>query len=279
MSNNKRPQRSHGSTHSVRRPDSRREYKDTKPRRPSEELWIYGHHAVAAVLSNPQRKIMRLIATPEAAAKLNKDKLVQRQMIAHMKNAERAEIDTIVGAEKVHQGIAILTRPIKYELSEIITKVSINPEACVIALDQITDPHNIGAVLRSAATFRCCAVIAPNRHAPDETGAMAKAASGALDKVPYVKAVNLVRALKELKEAGFWVVGLSLGEPKQLSDIRLRGRIVLVLGAEGKGLRRLVSENCDYVASLPISSDMESLNVSNAAAIAMYEKARQSPET
>ena len=288
MSKNKPPRRARGSTHSARASQPGRSgqtrqsgpvRKDARPARASEELWIYGHHAVAAALANPQRKILRLIATPDAAAKLSEDTSVPKEPLAHLKNAARVEIDAIVGAGSVHQGAAVLTRPIGYDLADVLEKISVNPEACVVLLDQVTDPHNVGAVLRSAAAFGAAAVVAPDRHAPEETGTMAKAASGALDKIPYIKAVNLVRALEQLKDAGFWTVGLAADGPKPLSGIPLKGRIALVLGAEGEGLRRLVRETCDYVASLPMAGDMESLNVSNAAAVALYEKARQSSET
>ncbi len=133
----------------------------------------------------------------------------------------------------------------------------------------------MGAILRSAAAFGAAAVVAPDRHAPDETGTMAKSASGALDKIPYVKAGNLVRALELIKEHQFWLVGLAADAPQQLAKIKLDGRIALVLGAEGEGLRRLVRETCDHVAYLPMAGDMESLNVSNATAVALYERARQ----
>lgn len=279
MPKNKPPRRARGSSHSARLPQSGAARKDVRPQRTPDELWIYGHHAVAAALANPQRKILRLVATPDAAAKLSEDASVPRESLAHLKNAARVEIDAIVGAGSVHQGAAVLTRPIGCDLADVLEKISVNPNACFVVLDQVTDPHNVGAVLRSASAFGAAAVLAPDRHAPEETGTMAKAASGALDKIPYIKAVNLVRALEQLKEAGFWTVGLAADGPKPLSGIPLKGRIALVLGAEGEGLRRLVRETCDYVASLPMGGDMESLNVSNAAAVALYEKARQSSET
>ena len=167
-----------------------------------------------------------------------------------------------MGANSIHQGTAVLTRSVGYDLLAVLERVSVDPNACVVVLDQVTDPHNAGAVLRSAAAFRAAAVIAPDRHAPEETGTMAKSASGALDKVPYIKAVNLVRAWKHLKSSGFWLVGLAADAPVHLSGVPLKGRVALVLGAEGEGLRRLVRKACDHVASLPMSGDMESLNVS-----------------
>lgn len=248
-------------------------------KRSSSDLWIYGHHAVTAALANPERKVMRLVATTEAAAKLNEDSDVPRDALKHIKSATRVEIDALVGSGSVHQGLALLTRPIENDLLEVLERVSVDPNACIVVLDQVTDPHNVGAVLRSAAAFGASAVVAPDRHAPEETGTMAKTASGALDKISYVKAVNLVRALEQLKESGFWIVGLAADVPTKMSDVALKGKIALVLGAEGEGLRRLVRETCDHVASLPMAGNMESLNVSNAAAVALYEKARQSLES
>ncbi|MEQ9449112.1 MAG: 23S rRNA (guanosine(2251)-2'-O)-methyltransferase RlmB [Rhodospirillaceae bacterium] len=241
------------------------------------DLWIYGHHAVAAALANPERRILRLAATLDAAAKLESDAAVPREALKHIgAPARRSDIDALLGEGAVHQGVAVLTRPLAYALEGVVEQLAAKPDACVVVLDRVTDPHNTGAILRSAAAFGAGAVIAPDRHAPEETGAMAKAASGALDRVRYVKTVNLVRALEQLKAAGFWLVGLAADTDAPLSSVDLSGRIALVLGAEGEGLRRLVREHCDHMAVLPMSGEMESLNVSNAAAVALYEKARQS---
>jgi 23S rRNA (guanosine2251-2'-O)-methyltransferase len=241
----------------------------------SGEVWIYGHHPVAAALANPDRKILRLVATTEAAAKLSEISSIPPRTLGQLKGAARKDIDQLVGPDAVHQGAAVLVHALNYDLQDVLERVSQNPNACIVVLDQVTDPHNVGAILRSAAAFGAAAVVAPDRHAPDENGAMAKSASGALDKLPYIKAGNLVRALELVKEHQFWLVGLDAEAPQQLADIKLDGRIALVLGAEGEGLRRLVKETCDHVARLPMAGDMESLNVSNAAAISLYELARQ----
>ena len=243
------------------------------PRR--EEIWIYGYHPAAAALANPQRKILRVIATAEALARLREDATVPQDIIARAHTLARHDIDKLVGEDAVHQGVAVLVRPIEHNLQDVLAGLEGRADACLVLLDQVTDPHNVGAILRSAAAFGASAVIAPDRHAPEESGVMAKSASGAFDKIPYVKTVNLVRAIEIIKESQFWLVGLDAEAPTALSAIDLTGRIALVLGAEGEGIRRLVVEACDHRAKLPISSAMESLNVSNAAAVALYEKARQ----
>jgi 23S rRNA (guanosine2251-2'-O)-methyltransferase len=238
------------------------------------EVWLYGFHACAAALANPARKILRVVATAESAARLGEYADIPPRLLGQLKPVKRGEIDSLVGDDAVHQGVAVLTRPLEHDLTDVLERIT-EPNACIVLLDQVTDPHNAGAVLRSAAAFGAAAVVAPDRHAPDETGSMAKSASGALDKIPYIKMTNLVRALEVIKEHQFWVVGLDADAPGELADIKLSGRIALVLGAEDQGLRRLVRETCDHVARLPMPGGMESLNVSNAAAVALYEKARQ----
>lgn len=253
------------------RPESSREEKSAGPVHRADEVWLYGHHAVAAALANPSRKILRLMGTTEALAKLS----AEAGSLGQARPCSRREIDALVGEDAVHQGIAMLTRALEHRLEDVLEIASAKPNACLIVLDQVTDPHNVGAILRSAAAFGAGAVIAPDRHAADESGAMAKSASGALDKIPYVKATNLVRALEQIKEHQFWLVGLDSEAPQVLGQLKLDEKIALVVGAEGEGLRRLVRETCDHVARLPMAGDMESLNVSNAAAVALYEKVRQ----
>lgn len=253
------------------RPEAARAERKDAPTHKSGEVWLYGHHAVAAAMANPMRKILRLMGTTEALAKLAEE----QGNLGQARTCSRREIDAAVGADAVHQGIAMLTRALDHNLTDVLELSRAKPHACLMVLDQVTDPHNVGAILRSAAAFGAIAVIAPDRHAPDESGVMAKSASGALDKIAYVKSTNLVRALEEIKEHQFWVVGLDAHATETISRVKLGGRIALVLGAEGEGIRRLVLETCDHVARLPMAGDMESLNVSNAAAVALYEKVRQ----
>ena len=274
------PKRSHSQRPGRQEPQARTERaRDAAPGRTGEtrqssrpgEVWLYGHHAVAAALANPVRKILRLMGTPEALAKLAEES----GPLGQTRPCSRREIDALVGEDAVHQGIALLTRTLEHDLGDVLEATDGKDNACLMILDQVTDPHNVGAILRSAAAFGAGAVIAPDRHAPDESGAMAKSASGALDRIAYVRATNLVRALEEIKEHQFWLVGLDASAPQALSELKLGGRIALVVGAEGEGLRRLVMETCDHRAHLPMAGGMESLNVSNAAAIALYEKVRQ----
>ncbi len=147
----------------------------------------------------------------------------------------------------------------------------------VLLLDQVTDPHNVGAILRSAAAFDVGAVIVTDRNAPQESGVMAKAASGALEVVPLIAVTNLVQAIETLKKSGYWIAGLDGAARKAIHEAKLDNKTALVLGAEGAGLRRLTTEHCDFLVKLPISDKMESLNVSNAAAVAMYELYRRNP--
>lgn len=231
-------------------------------------VWLYGVHAVTAALANSERKVRRLVATAEAARALPPAK-TQPEIAA------RADIDRLLAPGAVHQGIALLVEPLPQTTVEDVIRVADGRDnAIILVLDQVTDPHNVGAILRSAAAFGALAVVAPDRHAPDETGTLAKSASGALERLPLVRVINVARALEDLKKAGFWVAGLAADAPKTLAGAGLSGRVVLVLGAEGEGMRRLTREHCDHLVRLPMCGDMESLNVSNAAAVALYELRR-----
>jgi 23S rRNA (guanosine2251-2'-O)-methyltransferase len=184
---------------------------------------------------------------------------------------EPRAMDNLLGSESVHQGIAALVMPLEqFILDEMLEK-----EGVLLILDQVSDPHNVGAILRSAAAFDAIGIIAPKDNSAPETATMAKAASGALDLVPRITVTNLASAMRELKDAGWWIIGLDGIATRTLGDIKFGKKTVLVLGAEGKGMRRLTAESCDELAKLPISPRMESLNVSNAAALALYEVYRR----
>ncbi len=242
--------------------------------------WLYGRHAVAAALANPARRVRHIIALAESAAAATTLVTAAR---ARMPDAPQPQIllrdafEALLPDGAVHQGIAIAAEPLPaLALEDIIAQAGPEPvpgEApqVVVLLDQVSDPHNVGAVLRSAAAFGALALILPEHGAPYVTGVLAKAASGAIEHVPIVRVVNLARSMDRLKAAGFWCVGLDGAAERSLPALSLGGRLALVLGAEGDGMRRLTRERCDLIARLPTPGAMASLNVSNAAAIALYE--------
>ena len=234
--------------------------------------WIYGIHAVLAALANPRRRCHRLVVTAETA-----ERFAEAIDSAHRLTAEilpRADIDRLFPPEAVHQGMALLADSLPDVFLEDLL-AAVDPGAPLVVLDQATDPRNVGAVLRSAAAFGAAGVIVQDRHAPEATAVLAKAASGALESVPFVRVTNIARGLDSLKQAGYWCVGLDADADGPLPDLDLPDRIVLVLGSEGRGLRRLVAEGCDLLTAIPIAPGMESLNLSNAAAVTLYELARR----
>jgi 23S rRNA (guanosine2251-2'-O)-methyltransferase len=235
--------------------------------RRADRLFIYGLHPVLAALANPRRTILRVLGTANALARLTE---AGARLPSLPEEATPRDLDRLLGKEAVHQGIAIEVEPIPpYPLEEL------RSARLVVVLDQVTDPHNVGAILRSAAAFGVAGLIVTERHAPADTGVLAKAASGALEMVPLVRAVNLARALEQLKEAGFWLYGLDERGEVAINDLDLGGRACIVLGAEGEGLRRLTAEKCDRLVTIPTDARLAALNVSNAAAVAAYEWARR----
>lgn len=237
------------------------------------ENWIYGHHAVIAVLANPARRIERLVVTREAGEIIAKAGLARR---VPTEIASGLDIAALLPEGAVHQGFAVRAAPLpERHIEDLLAALPEGASALVVVLDQVTDPRNVGAILRSAAAFGAIAVIQPERHGADVTAALAKAASGALETVALLRVTNIARTLETLKGAGFWCVGLDARAPQALAEVDLTGRIALVLGSEGAGLRRLVADTCDLRARLPIGPGMESLNVAAAAAIALYEAARR----
>lgn len=251
-------------------PKDRRHFYPRQDPKASEGLWLYGLHAVRAALANPRRKVKRAVLTSRAAEELG-PKLLGR--VRHDKSDGDA-VARLLPAGAVHQGVALQCEPLPRLDLEDALKPS-ERRRIVLVLDQISDPHNAGAILRTAAAFGVSAVVVQDRNAPPETGALAKAASGALDTVPIVSAVNISRVLEKLAELNFWRIALAGDGDAPLKEAAANtGDIALVLGSEGSGIRRLVRENCDAAAFVPIDSAMESLNVSNAAAIALYELRR-----
>ncbi len=234
----------------------------------SEPYWLYGMHPVRAALANPRRTVRRLLATRNAALTLAED----GDLKIEPEIVERKIIDRLVPADAVHQGVAALVVPI--EDLRLDSLLEDDATRVVLVLDQVTDPHNVGAILRSAAAFGAAAVITTWRHSPPETAVLVKAAAGAFEAIPYIRIQNLAGLLEKLNEHDFLSVGLDGEAPALVRDVPRDGRVALVLGAEGKGLRHLTSELCGMLARLPISERVESLNVSNAAAVALYELTR-----
>lgn len=233
-------------------------------------LWLYGTHAVAAAMNNPDRRKHRLIGTKQGAETLEKELDSDMPTNPGIEIVDRAEIDTVCGPDSVHQGVALLTNPLPdLHVEDVIAPENAAPDTLVV-LDQATDPRNIGAVMRSARAFGARALIVQDRNAPPETGTMAKAASGALEHVALVRVTNLARAIWTLKDAGYWCLGLDGEAENDIGSVDPTERRVIVLGAEGAGLRRLTRETCDQLVKIPIDSAQESLNLSNAAAIALY---------
>jgi 23S rRNA (guanosine2251-2'-O)-methyltransferase len=233
--------------------------------------WIYGHHAVLAALSNPRRKPRRLLTTTDAELAL-RDAFTGRWRVTP-ERADRARFATFLTEDAVHQGIALLAEPLEPVQLEDAIEAADGP---VLLLDQVTDPRNVGAALRAAAAFGAACVVLQDRHAPHETGTLARAASGALDIVPVVREVNLSRAISALQRAGFWVLGLAGEGKRTLAEAAPRDRrVALVMGAEEHGLRRLQRETVDELVRLPMAEGVESLNVASAAAVALYEIVRR----
>ena len=223
---------------------------------------LYGWHTVTMALANPQRRIRKLTLTENAARRLAEENIATR--IAP-EIVRPQEIDRLLSPDAVHQGLLAEADPLPSPDIETLTQ-----EGMVLVLDQITDPHNVGAILRSAAAFAVKAIVTTARHSPEATGVLAKAASGALELVPMVTVQNLARALTTLNDLGFQTVGLDSEGSEDLSDVALREPLALVLGAEGKGLRQLTRETCSVVARLDMPGEIKSLNVSNAAVLSLY---------
>jgi 23S rRNA (guanosine2251-2'-O)-methyltransferase len=225
---------------------------------------FWGRHAVLAALANPERTVRKLWGTREALSALDLPPVMP------VTYADVADLGRLVPADAPHQGLVAEVEPLEeIWLGDLLERKG-EAKRPLLVLDQVTDPHNVGAILRSAAAFDALGIVTQDRHAPPESGVVARAASGALELVPWVRVVNLARALDEIAEAEFWRIGLTGNTETVLADALGSPHVALVLGAEGEGMRQNTEAHCDVLARLPISPRIESLNVSNAAAIALY---------
>ncbi|MDN3645730.1 23S rRNA (guanosine(2251)-2'-O)-methyltransferase RlmB [Pontixanthobacter aestiaquae] len=230
----------------------------------SGQVRFWGRHAVEAALQNPDRNHHKLWATREGIASLDGE-LPDNFPVEY---AEVADLGRLVSKDTPHQGLVLECAPLEdIHLDDVLTTADGKP---LLVLDQVTDPHNVGAILRSAAAFGAAAIVTQDRHAPPESGVVAKSASGALETVPWVRVVNLARAMEQMAEAGYWRIGMAGEAEATLAEALPATPVALVMGAEGDGMRHNIAGHCDALAKLPISSSIESLNVSNAAAIALY---------
>lgn len=233
---------------------------------------LWGRHAVEAALMNPARQHRKLWATREGIDSLDGELPANFPL----EYAEAPDLARLVAKDAPHQGLVLECEPLVDQfLGDVLDGDASRP---IVVLDQVTDPHNVGAILRSAAAFGASAIVTQDRHAPPEGGVVAKSASGALERVPWIRVVNLARALDEIADAGYWRIGLAGEAGGTLGDALPAGPVALVLGAEGPGMRHNIAQHCDTLARLPISDEMESLNVSNAAAIALYAASTRSME-
>jgi 23S rRNA (guanosine2251-2'-O)-methyltransferase len=239
-------------------------------RRP-ESVWVYGFHPVMAALQNPRRRVRRLLATPNAARRLSEG---GASTAPTAETVTPRDLDRLLGADAVHQGVAVEVEPLP-----AIGIDGLGDARLLVVLDQVTDPHNVGAIFRSAVAFGADAIVTTGRHSPVESSVLAKAASGALDLIAHVEVPNLARALSELGDLGFTRIGLDTDAVMTMEQAPTSEKVALVLGAEGKGLRHLTRETCDFLARLPIDTAIGSLNVSNAAVLALYLARRLLPPT
>ena len=225
---------------------------------------LWGRHAVQAALLNPRRQHRKLWATREGIESLDGELPADFPL----EYAEATDLARLVAKDAPHQGLVLECYPLEdLLLADVLDG---DPTRPIIVLDQVTDPHNVGALLRSAAAFNAAAIVTQDRHAPPEGGVIGKSASGALEVVPWIRVVNLSRALEDIAEAGYWRLGLAGEAEAQFAEALPAGPVAIVLGAEGEGMRHNVAQHCDALARRPISEAMESLNVSNAGAIALY---------
>ena len=235
----------------------------------ADSVFLYGRNSVEAALANPDRECIRLFATDRAAGALS-PALRERTAVLSMPNPEM--FSELIPTDAPHQGLVLEVRPLPGLAIEDMQPLE-GRKNIILMLDQVTDPQNVGACLRSAAAFGARALITQDRNSPMESGALARASAGGLEVTPWLRVANLAQTLEGLRDFGYWHVGLDGGTKQTLKQVNLGDNIVIVMGSEGKGLRPLVQKTCDMIAKIPMSGQVESLNVSNAAAIALYELA------
>ena len=235
------------------------------------QILLYGRHPVLSAINNPKRKIGKIFCTKENADEIKKT-LNQNKRNLPVSILDRKEMDKLLPKDAVHQGFAMQCQELEdYTLDEICRLAEDKQNCHILILDQVTDPQNIGAIIRSCVAFDTLALILQDKNSPTETGAMAKASAGMIEQLPICRVTNLSRAMTQLKDSGFWIIGMDGYATTYIDSISKKGKIAIVMGSEGKGMRRLVEENCDTTVKLPIAPSVESLNVSTAAAIALYE--------
>lgn len=232
----------------------------------SQQNILYGRHAVLCALANPKRKINKILCIKENVEEIRKVTKIVPQVV------EKKEIDKLFSADAVHQGFALFCNRLEdYTLEEVIDMAKEKEKCHILILDQVTDPQNVGAIIRSAVAFNTLALIIQDKNSPQESGAMVKAAAGMIEYLPVVRVTNLSRAIEKLKDEGFWTVGMDGYAKTTIDKLEKPLKTAIIMGSEGKGMRRLVEENCDISVKLPMSPLTESLNVATAAAIALYE--------
>jgi 23S rRNA (guanosine2251-2'-O)-methyltransferase len=232
------------------------------PQRDADDI-IFGVHAITEALANPRRQITVLKCTRNALPRLQAALAARPDLTPEL--VHRKDLDRLTGPDAVHQGAVMMARPLKQPNLDKIDRTG-----TVVLLDQVTDPHNVGAIMRSCAAFAVSALVATARHSPEGSAVVVKSASGAAEYVPFVKVTNLARAMEELREYGFTIVGLDSEADSTVEQLTVRQPLAIVLGAEGKGLRKLTRETCDHLARLDLPGHIQSLNVSNAAALTLY---------
>ena len=247
----------------------RNKLKKPLKKRQNSEYWIYGHHAVVAALKNEKREKYEIVFTTEAKKKLEKEiNLQELKLIKKIKN--RDEIENLLGEKSNHQGICLKANKIaNQELKELISNIK-SDNALIVLLDQLEDPQNVGAIFRSALAFNLNGVIMTENNSVNENAFLTKAASGGIDKLPFAKIKNISSSIKVLKDSGYWIYGLDVDTSKTIDQINYPKKVVIVLGSEHRGIRKITSSLCDEIVKIEMNDAIESLNVSNTAAIAFF---------